>query len=211
MTLKSRSSGSASTISTSGENSSGIVAQSVGGGDITYDLDNGASRPVSGGVGGEIEINLGDNEVSTAGSLSHGVVGQSIGGSSGLSTKGKPGSHGGNASAVTLEAGSGSVIRTQGMNSDGALLQSIGGSGGIGGLDSGSVAIGGDGGTGGHGGAIDVSMHGTISTQGDHSLGVLAQSIGGGGGRGGNANARARSPPWRSAVTEVMVAAAETS
>ncbi|MEP3435910.1 MAG: hypothetical protein ABJN75_03885, partial [Hoeflea sp.] len=135
LTLKTKASGAASVISTSGERSAGLVAQSVGGGDITYDLDNGAPRPVSGGEGGEVGIELGDNAISTAGSLSHGLVAQSIGGSSGLSAKGKPGSHGGNASTVTLDAGSGSSIRTQGMNSDAVLLQSIGGSGGTGGFD----------------------------------------------------------------------------
>lgn len=190
LTLKSRLSGGPSTVSTLGERSSGIVAQSVGGGDITYDLDDGASRPVSGGTGGEVEINLGSNSVSTAGSLSHGVVGQSIGGSSGLSAKGRPGSHGGDASTVTLNAASGSTIETKGMNSDGALLQSIGGSGGTGGFENGSVAVGGDGGSGGHGGMVDVEMLGKITTKGDHSLGVLTQSIGGGGGRGGNADAK---------------------
>ncbi|WP_420408280.1 hypothetical protein [Hoeflea sp.] len=190
LTLQNKASGAASTLSTQGERSAGIVAQSVGGGDITYDLDNGAPRPVSGGKGGTVTVDLGANNIVTTGGLSHGAVLQSIGGSSGLSPKGKPGTHGGNASTVNVKAASGSRISTAGINSDGLLLQSIGGSGGAGGFDTGSVAIGGDGGDGGHGGTVDLTMPGRVDTKGDHSLGVLALSLGGGGGRGGNADAK---------------------
>lgn len=188
--LKALESGGQSVVSTKGDRSAGVVAQSVGGGDITYDLSNGAPRPVSGGNGGAVTIDIGGNKLSTSGALSHGIIGQSIGGSSGLSPKGKAGSHGGDASSVSVTTGSGAKITTQGLNSDGILLQSIGGSGGTGGFDTGSVAVGGNGGDGGHGGTLNVKMHGSIQTAGDHSLGVLTQSIGGGGGRGGNADAK---------------------
>jgi uncharacterized protein YhjY with autotransporter beta-barrel domain len=190
LTVNNKAPGTASTISTRGEKSAGIVAQSVGGGDITYDLDNGAPRPVSGGKGGTVSVHVGASRITTVGGLSHGAVLQSIGGSSGFSPKGKQGSHGGNASSVSATAAAGSMISTTGVNSDGLLLQSIGGSGGLGGFDTGSVAVGGHGGDGGHAGTVVLDMAGKIETKGDHSLGALTQSIGGGGGRGGNADAK---------------------
>src|SRR5690606_27180359 len=49
------------------------------------------------------------------------------------------------------------------------------------------VAVGGSGGHGGVGNEVDVDTSGPISTQGDFSNGVFAQSVGGGGGTAGNA------------------------
>jgi hypothetical protein len=48
-----------------------------------------------------------------------------------------------------------------------------------------SISLGGDGGNGGIAGSVDVANKGQITTDGDFSYGVFAQSVGGGGGAGG--------------------------
>ncbi|MEM9630846.1 MAG: autotransporter outer membrane beta-barrel domain-containing protein [Pseudomonadota bacterium] len=91
-------------------------------------------------------------------------------------------------------------IRTLGDNSSGILAQSVGGSGGAGGMTynilsnfvSGStlalnfdVSMGGGGGSGGVGGEASVNNGSLITTSGTSSSGIYAQSIGGNGGSGG--------------------------
>lgn len=84
------------------------------------------------------------------------------------------------------------VIETTGALSHGMLAQAIGGGGGQGGVAyaSGtnrtnlSATLGGNGGQGNSGGEAWVENFGTITTAGDGSYGLLAQSIGGGGGIG---------------------------
>ena len=49
-----------------------------------------------------------------------------------------------------------------------------------------AVAVGGNGGTGNDAGTVSVTNHSYITTTGDNSAGILAQSIGGGGGEAGN-------------------------
>jgi hypothetical protein len=81
-----------------------------------------------------------------------------------------------------------------GLQSDGIVAQSIGGGGGTGGDASGTGAginmtIGGSAGAGGNGGNVMVSSGpgDLVSTTGDHSVGLMLQSIGGGsGGTAGN-------------------------
>jgi hypothetical protein len=151
----------ASAITTSGSDAMGIFAQSVGGG---------------GGNGG----------LAIAAAASDGVSGSfAVGGHSG---------GGGNGDIVTvLNTGK---VATGGTGSDGILAQSVGGGGGNGGLAiSGAVAIigslgfsiGGDGGSGGTGAAVSLTNKGDVSTTGDFSSGVIAQSVGGSGGNGGGA------------------------
>ena len=160
--------GSSGTISTSGSNAAGILAQSVGGG---------------GGSGGF--------SVTAAGSTIA-SIGVSIGGG------GSSGSTGGN--LTITNAGS---IFTGGSSSAGILAQSIGGGGGGGGWSASAditigvleeipvsvgvgVSVGGNGGIGGAGGKVSLSNSGElISTTGDSSRGLFAQSVGGGGGSGG--------------------------
>ena len=48
-----------------------------------------------------------------------------------------------------------------------------------------SLAIGGTGGSGGQGGTVELFNDGKLTTLGDNSIAVFAQSVGGGGGRGG--------------------------
>ncbi|MFI0849578.1 autotransporter domain-containing protein, partial [Mesorhizobium sp. IMUNJ 23232] len=99
------------------------------------------------------------------------------------------------------------------IDSFGAVVQSIGGGGGSGGSATAqslaiavpvdpdgdqvgvsfSVGVGGDGGTAGDGGLAEffLTQGSTITTYGQGSTGVLAQSIGGGGGNGGDSSALA--------------------
>ncbi|MDB5735473.1 MAG: Outer rane autotransporter barrel [Alphaproteobacteria bacterium] len=151
----------ASAITTSGDNSYGIFAQSVGGG---------------GGNGG----------LAIAASASDGVSGAfAVGGHAG----------GGGDSDVVTVLNTGLII-TKGDQADGILAQSVGGGGGNGGLAiSGAVgiggalgfSIGGDGGSGGNGAQVSLTNKAGVTTSGDFSTGLLAQSVGGGGGNGGGA------------------------
>ena len=172
---------SAQNILTNGNDSNGILAQSLGGG---------------GGNGG----------------FSLGVAaGSEFGGSA--SVGGFALSGGGSASLATVT--SYGAIATKGRNSDGILAQSIGGGGGNGGfsidgafsMETAGVglSVGGAGSVGGTAGAVIVDSYGyangaapttplkdgtgadvvTISTLGDNSNGIAAQSLGGGGGNGG--------------------------
>jgi len=154
---------STSAIFTSGTDSHGILAQSVGGG---------------GGIGG----------FSIAGGISvnGAAVSVSLGGNGG---------GGGNGNTVNVTS-SGTLIMTGSNHSDGILAQSIGGGGGDGGFsvvgngsggDTGAVgfSMGGSGTAAGSGGAVTVINSSIISTEGNDSFGILAQSLGGGGGSGG--------------------------
>ncbi len=86
------------------------------------------------------------------------------------------------------------VIRTSGDNAAGILAQSVGGGGGEGGLSiaatgsitslAGSVAA--PGAWGGSGNMVKVNNTSSISTAGNCSEGILAQSVGGGGGNAGS-------------------------
>jgi hypothetical protein len=88
-------------------------------------------------------------------------------------------------------------ITTLGWMSNGISAQSVGGGGGNGGdgngmgADSvnGSISIGGNGAASGMGGTVDVINTGDVTTYGDISFGIMAQSVGGGGGSGGSGSA----------------------
>lgn len=148
-------------IKTSGMNSAGIIAQSIGGsggsggsaigGDFGSDLSLGislggkASNAAESGL-----VNLKNSgQIHTTGAISSAVIAQSIGGT------------GGNAGNVI--AGNASI--------GGALNLAIGGMGGFGGKSQ----------------AVSVELHNSLQTEGDQSIAVIAQSIGGSGGNGGNA------------------------
>ncbi|WP_160736742.1 autotransporter outer membrane beta-barrel domain-containing protein [Altericroceibacterium endophyticum] len=145
------------TLNTQGNLSYGIFAQSIGGG---------------GGVGG----------VSATGTVSTGNVGLN-------SILGGQGGAGGDGGDITV-TNSGDMI-IQGSGSVGVLAQSIGGGGGAAGfagsldVSGGTMAnvLGGQGGAGGDGGDVTVISTGTILTEADDSIAVLAQSIAGGGGQ----------------------------
>ena len=158
---------SGSTVSTLGFASSGIVAQSIGGGggrggDATKS-DGAIVNMVVGGTGGSggaaadaYAANLDNGTVTTLGDHSPGVVMQSIGGGGGAGGAG----YGTSGSAVFGAA----------------------------------IAVGGAGGSGGDGGTANVAQDnnnsGAVMTSGAESFGILAQSIGGGGGSGGASTAK---------------------
>ncbi|MCD0504891.1 autotransporter outer membrane beta-barrel domain-containing protein [Bordetella petrii] len=190
-----------------------------------------------GGDGGAVKVaTLDDTRIKTTGSGARGIVAQSIGGGGGTGqgtavflglegqvTKaleagfsvdvgvGMSGGEGGNAGQATVN-NFGDIVTT-GRDSDGVLVQSIGGGGGVGGsmgADEGdildnvfnaikalldhnpfalngsiTVNVGGKGGTGGDGANATLHQYGAVSTSGDYADGVVVQSIGGGGGVGG--------------------------
>jgi uncharacterized protein YhjY with autotransporter beta-barrel domain len=155
-------------ISTAGFGAAGVIAQSIGGG---------------GGMGA-------DGSDSATGLLSVGGATDRSGGSAG---------NGGEVSVLYWNPNT-TTISTTGAAADGVVLQSIGGSGGIAGAGSslfvgafeksGSLTLSAGGGLGssGAGGAVTFNEQGgidspiVISTTGNDSFGILAQSIGGGGG-----------------------------
>ena len=160
---------SSAEITTSGSDTHGIVAQSIGGG--------GGSGGFS--VAGSITADTKD--------LSASVGGLGGGGGSGSSvTIGESEDN-----PIT-----GSII-TSGDRSYGILAESIGGGGGNGGFSvAGSIAtdaasktasfsLGGEAGSGGAGGDVNLFSNATINTSKADSHGIAAHSIGGGGGSGG--------------------------
>ncbi|WP_373288298.1 beta strand repeat-containing protein, partial [Chelatococcus reniformis] len=183
---------SGGSITTSGQGSTGVLVQSIGGG---------------GGAGGDssasaVVVGYGQTVPDGAGSM--GVTGNfTMGGSGG-------GSNGGGSVLVAVggtivngapqqdAAGSAATsIVTYGDFSNGITAHSIGGGGGNAGIGSGNtqsvgtgstysgyLGLGSGGGGGGDGAAVTVSMFAGngITTWGSGSIGVAAQSIGGGGG-----------------------------
>jgi hypothetical protein len=153
----------AGTITTYGLNSTGILAQSVGGG---------------GGDGNY----TGDFDVTTT--LANLTV--TIGGSNGS------GGYGGD---VTVNNSASGVITAYGANSTAIFAQSVGGGGGqsnttltasTGAVSSATVSVGGSAASG-NGGDVSVTNAGQITIEGNNSIAILAQSVGGGGGTAGSA------------------------
>ena len=146
-------------VVTKGDESFGVLAQSIGGGggqsSLIQNLANSTTANLNvnvgghGGTGGRAGNAQASNNktVLTHGNASHGVVAQSIGGGGGVANLG-----GGHAQNGTLQ-----------------LDVTVGGSGGIGGA-AGNVWVRND------------QKKALILTEGDASYGILAQSIGGGGG-----------------------------
>ena len=171
-------------ISTQGDYSCGIYAQSVGGGG-----GDGASSFTM-ALSSEVFSNPEKNQY--AGDLQ---LSASVGG------KGGAGNHGG-----TVEIDNGGKIATQGESAHGICAQSVGGGGGNGGRATTfnyiipakapektnavlnfayDVTVGGNGGGTGNGGGVAINNDGDIETSGDDASGIWAQTIGGGGGDGG--------------------------
>lgn len=182
-------------ITTTGYRSAAVVAESFGGnGGNGYSGDD-AAKPGNGGNGG----NGGDITLTNAGTLTtsgryaagfmtHSAGGDAgAGGSSGWFGNGGSGGVGGNAGANVTASNSG-TIATSGDGSVGAVLQSVGGGGGVGADSTGRfIVLGGSGGIGGNAETIQFNNTGTITTQGQAAHGASLMSIGGGGGHGGSA------------------------
>lgn len=173
-------------VQTLGDNASGQVVQSIGGGGgeaYLAGLDRVAvtlgARDASTGDAGSIALaNAG--HVTTDGALSHGFVIQSIGGGGGLVGTDLDAS----ALQVTLSAanaGNGGAIGFQntghvivtGRDAVGVLAQSLGGGGG-----SADGIFRGSAGGSGTGGAVSLDLTGNIMSLGDGGIAVFAQSAG---------------------------------
>ncbi len=196
---------------TQGDTATAIFAQSIGGGGGNGGSSSGVfSFGGSGGAGGNggvvnvTNTSTGDIEVSGSNGAM-GIFAESIGGGGGnggdalsagtslnMSIGGSGGSGGKGGDVTVMNDG---VINLNGFNDTAIFVQSVGGGGGNGGdatsigvgITPASLAIGGSGGGGGDGGTVMVTNTGTITTSGDFSNAIFAQSIGGGGGHGGAA------------------------
>ncbi|WP_309401018.1 autotransporter outer membrane beta-barrel domain-containing protein [Cerasicoccus maritimus] len=170
-------------ILTTGMQSRGIYASSIGGG---------------GGVGANALT-----QTNTYGGGKEVNFGVSVGGNGG---------EGGMGGDVTVNVDKSSLIVTNGFASDGVHAVSVGGGGGDAGTGASAIgtpnikidvaedihylslsnsdnfdtniSIGGSGGKGNHGGTVNVTNDGAIITGGSDSRGIIAYSIGGGGGSG---------------------------
>ncbi len=221
-------------IGTQGDQSDGILAQSIGGGggfggasetttfgqpvvSAIKGLDLNMGSTAGGGNGSSVGV-TNSGSIMTAGNESAAIEAQSIGGGGGeggmaisgsisisqdpvafpgyaFGSSGGAGGSGGSVSVMNTAT----LLKTSGEESDGILAQSIGGGGGNGGLAvsgsitqsiTGGVAMGGYGGSGGSANTVGIqstNINGAILTQGDLSVGIMAESIGAGGGSGGNA------------------------
>ncbi|HYG06231.1 MAG TPA: hypothetical protein VD865_07440, partial [Stenotrophomonas sp.] len=161
-------------IITSGDDSVGVAAQSIGGG---------------GGAGGSLQA------TSLLAGISIGGSGET-GGVAGAVTlyNGYPIREDG------ASAEPGQVIYTTGEHSSALIAQSIGGGGGLGGSAQNTVigpfnyTVGGNGGSGGSAGTPGTTQvigynSGIVATKGNHAKGLVAQAVSGGGGDGGSATA----------------------
>lgn len=193
------------TIATQGNNSAAMHLQSIGGGGgtggasitrsaslntgegVSFDINmaiggsggnGGSGGTVSGTNGGIITTGVAFSSTNGApnmdGADSIGMLAQSIGGGGG---------HGGLASAKSLALTTGTSSGGGGSddpaNDDATLTIKIGG----------NVSASGSGGNGNDGGQASLTNLETVTTWGDGSHGMLAQSIGGGGGNGGDSTA----------------------
>ncbi|RLB41140.1 MAG: hypothetical protein DRH12_08890, partial [Deltaproteobacteria bacterium] len=165
------------TIQTQGEQSAGILAQSIGGGGGTG----------SNVITGSLTFSQADT-----------TLGINIGG------QGGQGGKGGDVLVENLvesgEQNSG-LIYTEGKGAHGVMALSIGGGGGTGSTvisatnsfqkgtspysNAVAVSVGGSGGSGGSAGKVTALNQGSVITKGDEAHGIVAESIGGGGGNGG--------------------------
>ena len=186
-------------ITTGGRNSAAIVAQSIAGGGGAVFGTEGATTPTI-SLGGDTAT---DNQASaleltitgdlfTFGAGSPGLLAQSIGGGGGYAPIASRNATAGSVRSLNLDSASiqldlSADVTTTGFGSDGLLLQSIGAGGGLLGTTSDSLVMGASNVANGDAADITINSTGTITTKGDQSIGISAQSIGAGGGRAGSA------------------------
>jgi hypothetical protein len=163
------------TITTSGTDSVGIYAQSVGGTGAPGG-GHGAGDGSDGGSGGAVSVTE-SGKITTRSYGAYGVFAQSAGGTGGDANNNNGGA-GGSAGDVAVTVSG--AISTAGNFAAGVFASSQGGQGGAG---AGGNGNGGDGGVAGST-AITVATSATIETAGDNAAAVYAQSRGGSGGIG---------------------------
>ncbi len=191
-------------LQTSGSDTFGILAQSIGAGGgsggSSYGFAALGGTGNSTGHGGAVHAtNAGT--IATTGDGSAAILAESIGGGGGvvagyggkayspLMSWGGTGGSGGNGGAVSVT--NSGALETSGIDASAIFAQSIGGGGGTGGRATDvalgiAFAMGGESTQGGRGGQVDVHSGDTsITTAGHFSHGVRGTSIGGGGGNGG--------------------------
>jgi uncharacterized protein YhjY with autotransporter beta-barrel domain len=188
-------------IYTSGDNSYGILAQSIagGGGLILGGTIPGNGKffgtgSMNGSVINDPNGNPGNSGmwITTAGSIfttgkgATGILAQSIGGGGGLA--GNYGwtqqlfnftpttNHNGAGGTIAITVDAGSTIRTSGSNAPAIWAQSIGGGGGR--VTTNAGVFNGTAGGTGKGGAVNITVSGTVSATGQASMGIFAQSVG---------------------------------
>ena len=190
------------TLSTTGDQSAGLLVQSLGGqggvgglgsgGLLTGTGGNGGSGGAAGGAGVSRAITVTSAAtITTKGASSVGLLAQAIAGAGGAGGLGEGtsgnGGAGGNYGAVApISITNTGAITTTGAQAYGLLAQSVAGGGGTGGSSSGFFSDPGPGGAASVGGAVSVTHGGSITVSGNQADGLLAQSVGGGGGTGGN-------------------------
>ena len=195
------------TITTSGDNGIGILAQSVaGGGGLalggkpqgTTALDflgkGSKSGYVNPGSSTDPDSNQGvivsvGDDITTSGKGGVGVFAQSVGGSGGIAgdigwtmqktAMGRSGSYAGDGGDVTVTVDQGATITTTSGagNAPGVIAQSVGGGGGW--ITNKNGAFVGSAGGSGKGGTVTVTVNGTVDATGPASAGIIAQSTGG--------------------------------
>lgn len=184
-------------IQTSADQSAGMVAVSHGGA-------GGDGHETGGNSGNAAQVTVklddaacrGPSCIKTSGSDSPGILAQSVGGRAGAADLAKgfhfvnfatSGGSAGNGLDVTVETHA--AITTDGDGSDTIKAQSIGGGGGSGGSEFALFySGGGNGGQGGAGGTVSVTNFAPLIADGNDAHGILAQSIGGAGGDGGSSS-----------------------
>ncbi|HEY2179250.1 MAG TPA: hypothetical protein VGH15_11765, partial [Caulobacteraceae bacterium] len=143
-------------------------------------------------------------KIVTLGIGADGIFAQSVGGFSGSGGSGgffvgsggsaQSGGPGGTVTVNTIDPNGKGLISTAGSYATGILAQSVGGGGGSAGGAGAAGFVGGSltgaegasGGAGGDGGLVIVNNQMTITTLGDGSRAIMAQSVGGGGGSSGS-------------------------
>ncbi|EHK63307.1 hypothetical protein [Achromobacter arsenitoxydans] len=168
-----------------------------GGGPNTITDTSGEIGGAGGTSSGLVIAVLNDgSSLTTSGNYLPGVSVISQGGNGGPGNGSSNGANGGNGGAAQVAVNGSASVSTAGLQSHGVVARSYGGAGGGVNQSSGLVDFTGeDAGVGGAGGKVVVATGdaqegvagGTITTQGDYSIGILAQSMGGiGGATSGN-------------------------
>ncbi|NMK46991.1 autotransporter outer membrane beta-barrel domain-containing protein [Achromobacter sp. Bel] len=176
--------------------SGGIVMVGLGGAGGGGPMTETNTTGERGGNGGSalstatVTLNNGSS-ITTSGSYLPGVSVISQGGDGGPGRENSNGANGGNGGTVAVGMSGSASISTYGTQSHGVAARSVGGTGGGVQTSSGLVDFTPENaGVGGGGGTVNVTTGdastqtagGTITTQGDYSIGILGQSMGGIGG-----------------------------